>query len=570
MLKGSNVWWWQQSDIKGIERKADGMRQGTAKTTSGVKAALYLRLSRDDGDKAESDSIKSQRALVKDFAQERGYTVVDEFVDDGYTGTNFDRPAFKRMMSEIEKHRINCIIVKDLSRLGRNYIEMGRFMTRVFPSLNVRLISVTDNYDSINDESDVDQIVIPFKNLINDAYCRDISMKIRSQLEIKRKKGQFVGSFAVYGYKKDEKNKNHLVIDEVAAEVVELIFNMKLDGCSSGRIADKLNEVKIAPPLEYKRMCSINYNSGFRSKETAGWSVTSVNRILHNEVYTGTVVQGKTKKVNYKVKRSVALDESDWVRVEGMHDAIIPKDIFLTVQRLLLMDTRTSPKEDSVFVLSGLVKCADCGQNMVRRMTSKKGRKYYYYHCSTYKESGQCGSHIISEMRLQTMALLMIRKNLKLLADAKRILSEIDSLPDEAIGIRLIEDQIKTQVKEIEKYKDLIAKLYQDMSEGIVSREEYKEINANFVRKIDELKASVQANEKKKEQTRSLSITENGWIDEFLKHQDIESLDRRVAVALIDKIVVYDKERIEVVFRHMDKFMELISIADQLRKGRTE
>ena len=538
----------------------------TGQMKNGIKAAAYLRLSREDGDKAESDSIGGQRSIVREYAGEKGIGIADEFVDDGYTGTDFERPAFRRMMSAIEKHSINCVIVKDLSRLGRNYIEMGKLMTRVFPTMGVRLISVTDNYDSIKDESGADQILIPFKNLINDAYCRDISTKIRSQLAVKRKKGQFVGSFAVYGYRKDDKDKNHLVIDEVAAEVVELIFNMKIDGYSSGRIADKLNEMAILPPLEYKRMCGLNFNSGFRSKAGAKWSITAVNRILRNETYTGTVVQGRTRKINYKVKKSVFTDESEWIRVEGMHEAIIPKEIFLSVQRLLLMDTRTSPDKESVYVLSGLVKCADCGENMVRRMTSKKGKQYYYYHCSTYKYKGECGSHIISEKRLNDMVLSVIRDNMRLLSDAREILSDIESLPDEAVGIRTIDTQIAVQMREIDRYKELTAKLYEDMTDGIISREEYKEIKGNFIKKLDELKSSVKANEKKKEEARTFDIKENSWIDDFVKYKDALHLDRRMAVALIDKIVVTDKERIEVAFRHNDKIKTILSMAGRLEE----
>ena len=261
-----------------------------------------MRLSREDGDKLESDSIKNQRTLVREYAKRHELKLIDEYIDDGYTGTNFNRPSFVRLMEDIRSGKIDCIIIKDLSRLGRNYIEMGRMISNILPSLGVRLIAINDNYDSIDDENTANQIIVPFKNLINDAYCRDMSLKVRSQLDMKRRQGKFIGSFALYGYMKDPKDHNHLVIDETAAGIVELIFNMKMDGFSSGRIVRKLAEMEIPTPLNYKRICGMNYNSGFRSKADAIWSITTIDRILKNEMYTGTMVQGKRRKINYKIK----------------------------------------------------------------------------------------------------------------------------------------------------------------------------------------------------------------------------------------------------------------------------
>ena len=258
------------------------------------------------------------------------------------------------------------------------------------------------------------------------------------------------------------------------------------------------------------------------------------------------------------------MDESEWIRVEDMHEAIIPKEIFLSVQRLLMMDTRTPPDKKSVYALSGLVKCSDCGENMVRRMTSKKGKQYHYYHCSTYKDGRGCSSHIINEERLSDMVLSVIRDNLRLLSDAKEILSDIERLPAEAVGIRTIDTQINVQMQEIDRYKELIAKLYEDMSDGIISREEYKDIRESFMSKLDTLKVSVRQNEKKKDEASSFDIKEQTWIDEFLKYRDVLHLDRRVAAELIEKIVVYDKERVEVTFRYADKISEIIEMAGRL------
>jgi DNA invertase Pin-like site-specific DNA recombinase len=255
-----------------------------------IKACGYFRLSREDGDRAESDSIKNQKIFVRDYANKNNLPIIEEYIDDGFTGTNFNRPSFTRLMDDIHQGKINCIIVKDLSRLGRNYIEMGRLISNILPSLGIRLIAINDNYDSIDEENTVSQIIVPFKNLINDAYCRDMSLKVRSQLDMKRRKGKFIGSFALYGYIKDPKDRNHLLIDETAAGVVELIFNLKMDGFSTGHIVSKLSEYEIPTPLEYKRICGMNYNSGFRSGSKGKWSPSTVDRILRNEMYTGTMI----------------------------------------------------------------------------------------------------------------------------------------------------------------------------------------------------------------------------------------------------------------------------------------
>ena len=385
-----------------------------------IKAAGYYRLSRDDGDKLESDSITNQRLLVSEYALTHGLSLVSEYVDDGYTGSNFDRPDYIRLMNDVASGQINCIIIKDFSRLGRNYIEMGKLLMRIFPSMGVRIIAINDNYDSINGMNSTDEIVIPFKNLINDAYCRDISMKVRSQLDNKRKNGQFIGSFAAYGYIKDENDHNHLVVDETAAEVVQLIFNMKLDGYNPLFIARKLDELAVPTPYEYKRLMNPNYKNGFRAKYSSGWAVKTINRILKNEVYTGVLIQGKRQKINYKVNKITDVKSSQWYRSEGTHEAIIPKEIFDYVQRLFEIDTRTAPTKDNLSIYSGFLKCADCGQNMIRRSSGSSKKRYYYYHCSSYmRDKNACTSHIISEKCIEDAVIYQIKNMANMLKDSE-------------------------------------------------------------------------------------------------------------------------------------------------------
>ncbi len=532
------------------------------KSHNSFLAAIYLRLSSDDGDKAESDSIRNQRSLLQDFVSKHSeLSLIEEYVDDGYSGANFERPAFQRMMEDVRNHKINCIIVKDLSRLGRNYIETGRYLEKIFPVLGVRFIAVNDHYDSADTKNDADQIIVPFKNLINDAYCRDISMKIRSQLEIKRKKGEFTGSYASYGYAKDPVDKNHLVIDEYAAEIVRFIFNMKMDGYSADRIAMKLNEMGVLTPMEYKRSCGFNYTCGFRSYKDAKWCATSVLRILKNELYVGTMVQGKTRKINYKVKVCMDVRPEDWVRVEGTHEPIVSREIFECVQNLMKLDTRTSPEEEMIYIFSGLLRCGDCGQNMVRRVVKKKGKQYRYYHCSTYKNKEGCTSHNISDAKLQKVVLEAIQKQIALLVQADAIMAQIENIPQQQFGVKLLDSQIRTLNAEVQKYKDLRNNLYQDMVDGIITREEYRDIKQTFTRKMERAEESIRELETKKRRLLSNEMRTQKWVEEFKNCRNIESLDRKVTVMLIKRIVIYSSDRIEIHFNHADEMAELISYA---------
>ncbi len=360
-------------------------------------AAIYVRLSKEDGDvasaaKAESNSISNQKNLIRDFLKDKDdIIVVSERVDDGYSGSNFERPGFQMMLEDIRRGEVDCVVVKDLSRFGREYIDSGKYIERLFPALGVRFIAVNDHIDS-KEESGRDDIVVPFKNLMNDAYCRDISIKIRSHLEVKRKNGEYTGAFTPYGYKKDENDRSRIVPDLYAAGVVKDIFRMKLNGMSQAAIADCLNGKGILSPMEYKHSLGIRIQDHFKTHEQAGWSSVSVRRILENEVYVGTLVQGRHSTPNHKIKKIVDKPEGEWIRIEDSHEPVISKREFAIVQRLLGMDTRTSPNEDEVYVLSGLAVCADCGAPMIKRNVPAGGKVYSYYICSKNAATKECGT----------------------------------------------------------------------------------------------------------------------------------------------------------------------------------
>ena len=353
------------------------------------EAADYLRLSKEDGDfslsndKLESDSISSQRAIIERFvAQNPNIKLVAEFCDDGYTGTNFDRPDFQRMMEAVKAGKINCVIVKDLSRFGRDYIDAGKYIEKIFPQLGVRFIAVNDNYDSLN-HSTGDSLVLPVKNFLNDSYSRDISIKVRSSFESRRQDGEFIANYTAYGYLRDPENKNKLVIDEVAGEYVREIFQWKIEGMSPVTIAEKLNGRGVLPPSEYKRSIGIKYKTAFQTSSRRKWSPFFFNDTATTEIYTGVLIQGRRTTPNYKVKKVIIKDKSEWSRIENAHEAIIPAREFQLVQRLMQEDGRRAPGSDTVYPLSGRVFCGTCGALAKRKSVSYNGKKYAYYACPT-------------------------------------------------------------------------------------------------------------------------------------------------------------------------------------------
>jgi len=370
------------------------------------RAALYVRLSREDGDKEESNSISNQRSLLEQFVVlEPDIMVHDHYVDDGWSGTNFERPDFTRMMNDIKLGLVNCVVVKDLSRFGRNYIDAGQYLEKLFPLMDVRFISVTDNLDSFKNPSSMNNIMVPFKNLINDEYCRDISNKVRSSLDMKRKQGKHIGSFACYGYRKDPEDHNHLVVDLQAAEVVRDIFKWFITGMSILSITKRLNELEIPCPSVYKRMQGLHYRNSFEKGSGGKWQDSGVRRILGNRMYVGDLVQGTMKMKSYKVQVCQRQNEKDWIIVENTHEAIISREDFKLVQELLVKRTRKAPEKQALYWHSGFVRCGDCGRSMQRKSNRHDYGEYYYLKCSTYSRISKklCTKHTIRLDKLEKM-----------------------------------------------------------------------------------------------------------------------------------------------------------------------
>ncbi|MEY8392710.1 recombinase family protein [Lachnospiraceae bacterium 45-W7] len=526
------------------------------------QAAIYLRLSREDGDVAEgsklvSNSISNQKALIMDFLKSHTEIKVHSvYADDGYSGVNFDRPDFQRMLEDIRKGIINCVIVKDLSRFGRNYIEAGRYIEKIFPMLGVRFIAVTDNYDSMAAAGGYgSDMVVPFKNLINDAYCRDISIKIRSHLEMKRKKGEYIGAFAVYGYLKDERNKNQLVIDEYAAGVVRDIFAMKLCGMNQQTIADRLNSDGILSPMEYKKSIGINLETTFKKGTQAKWSYNAVLRILKNEVYTGVLTQGKQTTPNYKVKTRVTKPEDEWVKVENTHEPVISRKDFELVQELLKQDTRISPDREALFPLAGLFYCGDCMESMVRKTVPAGGKKYVYYVCSgNKKDKTSCSPHRITEADLTDSVLYLLQTHIENVLTLEAAMQVIEKAPKLKADVAKFDERIVRKRAELEKTEKRKLNLYEDLKDGIISKKEYMQLKAEYDRRIGEAETAIGSYEREMKLILENKSSMHEWIRDFKQHRNIQSLDRNAAVVMIKRVIVYSADRIEIIYNFEDEF----------------
>ena len=517
-------------------------------------ATLYLRLSRDDGDKEESGSITGQRELLRDYISQhpelREYAIR---IDDGFSGSTFERPGFQKMIEDVKAGRTDCIVVKDLSRFGRNYLDAGEYIEKIFPFLGVRFIAVNDNYDSLGERKSSDDLIIPFKNLINEAYCRDISMKIRSQLEIKRKNGQFLGSFAAFGYLKDEQDKNKLVVDQYAADIVRDIFKWKLEGISPQDIADALNKLGVLSPMEYKRSLGMKYTTSFKTSAKAAWSAGTVIRILKNPIYTGVLIQGKETTPSYKVHKRIAKDKSEWTVIEDSHEAIISGIDFDSVQKVLKCDTRRSPDDKAVGLFSGMLFCGDCGASMVRKTVPAGEKKYVYYVCSAHKQDKSCSPHRMRDTALEEIVLDSLRQHIREVVNMSELLNITDTAPLRTAQAQKIQRQLDKKREEYEKLQKLLMSLYENLTDGVIDREEYARLKASFTARADEAEKQMDALRESLNDIQSHG-TENVWMNEFIKRQELASLDRAVVVALIDKILIHSNDVVEIIYRWQDEF----------------
>ena len=554
-------------------RKESAMAVAASAPAVGMKVyrtAVYVRLSREDERKIESDTVENQRALLEGFVDgEPSLELADVYVDRHVSGTKFDRPEFNRMVADMRAGRIDCIVVKDLSRLGRNYLEAGDYIEKIFPFFGVRFIAVTDGYDSLTSGTAEDGLVVPLKNLINEAYAKDISKKICSTFDGLFEKGVFLATTAAYGYRKDLEDSHNLKVDEGVSDVVIRIFKERLDGKSLAQIARGLNADGIMAPSVYWQSIGVIH----KQKYTNLWEGKQVRRILENVVYTGDVEISKTYRAYYRgITKSVSRDKGERFYVEGHHEAIIDHETFDRVQELM-QETKAgyeaarqnlggerNKREDK---LQGLLYCGHCGNKMnLYRKTVKLVNGYGHYstyvcrRAATYGEADPPKNVKAEAMEMIVMELL--KAHMAVYVDARERMRMLNQKPEAAEKRSALKKELSGKKARREKIGGFIQALYTDFADGVFSEEEYLEMKAGYVSELEALDGEM-ARLKEEMEGLALDYAGNGEMAAaFGKYLGAEELTKEMAQTFIRKIVCYGSDRFEVEYTFAGELAELV------------
>lgn len=510
------------------------------------KAALYCRLSVDDGNFGGSVSIETQKILLEQYCKDHKITDYKFYCDDGCSGTNFDRPSFKKMLSDIDEGKINLVIVKDLSRFGRNYVEAGMYVQR-FTDSNIRFIAADDNYDSLVNSDD---LLFPIKNVVNEMYARDVSKKTKAAKKAKARDGQFIGSKAPFGYKIDPNDRHHLIVDEPAAQVVKRIFRLASEGVGYNKMAKIFREEKVLTPIAYFNLNNPDYFKSDYWRKEFDWHVTSIRAILNNEVYLGKLVYGKQRNKSMKSKEKVRKPKEDWIVVENCHEPIITQELWDTVHKILNAKHRPA-KAGEVQMFAGLLYCSDCGHCLTYSQKQRKDGSYHgAYSCWMYKTHGKeyCASHYITFDTIYELVLIDIQRNLfqyrKNTDKFKSILSrkyQSDS-QKQAEQITLEYEQKQKRCEELDK---IISRLYEDNVLGRIGDERYESMSQSYELEQVEIKKALPILKSKIDELKRQSDCADNFINVIKKYTIIDKLDAAILNELIDKIVVHHKEQAE-------------------------
>ena len=510
------------------------------------KAALYCRLSVDDGNFGGSVSIETQKILLEQYCKDHKITDYKFYCDDGCSGTNFDRPSFKKMLSDIDEGKINLVIVKDLSRFGRNYVEAGMYVQR-FTDSNIRFIAADDNYDSLVNSDD---LLFPIKNVVNEMYARDFSKKTKAAKKAKARDGQFIGSKAPFGYKIDPNDRHHLIVDEPAAQVVKRIFRLASEGVGYNKMAKIFREEKVLTPIAYFNLNNPDYFKSDYWRKEFDWHVTSIRAILNNEVYLGKLVYGKQRNKSMKSKEKVRNPKEDWIVVENCHEPIITQELWDTVHKILNAKHRPA-KAGEVQMFAGLLYCSDCGHCLTYSQKQRKDGSYHgAYSCWMYKTHGKeyCASHYITFDTIYELVLIDIQRNLfqyrKNTDKFKSILSrkyQSDS-QKQAEQITLEYEQKQKRCEELDK---IISRLYEDNVLGRIGDERYESMSQSYELEQVEIKKALPILKSKIDELKRQSDCADNFINVIKKYTIIDKLDAAILNELIDKIVVHHKEQAE-------------------------
>ncbi len=495
--------------------------------TAPYRTAGYLRLSREDGDKPESESISGQRSIVESFVLAAGdMELAGFYVDDGVTGTSFDRPGFTAMIRDITAGKINCVVVKDLSRFGRDYIESGRYLDRWFPERGVRFIAVNDGVDSARGSYDM---LVPIKNVFNAQYARDISQKVRSALWDKRRRGRFIGAFAPYGYKKDPARPGRLVVDEDAAAVVRRIYSMAESGQGQAGIAALLNREGVPCPSLYKSITGDRYRNGNIPDRAAGWTYATVHRILRSRTYMGSMEQGRgVRRVMHGAV--TALPRQEWTVVPGTHEAVVSPERWQRVQDILDRRSR-QPKFGAPGVFAGLVRCGDCGRTMVRRAAVSGD----YLVCGAYKRGGPgaCSPHTVRQDALTAVILEDINRIIRRAGDLSALMDDqAQRPPRKGAGASVKAAR--------ERLISLKKAAYEDYRDGVISKEDFLRYRDDYEKRLSMLRAGPAPDEDE---------GPSEWVRKLLDTGRVDALDRASLAETVEAVTVFSDGTAEIRYR---------------------
>lgn len=541
------------------------------------KIAIYIRLSKDDGNE-ESLSVTNQRKIILEYLNntfDGEYVLVDYYVDDGQSGTtDYERIDFQRMIRDVETGKVDCIICKTLARAFRNYSDQGYFLERIFPVHGVRFISIGDPAIDTYLNPEVTQgLEVPMAGLLNDRYAARTSNDVRRTLDTKRRNGEFIGSFAPYGYQKNPENKNHLIIDEEAAQVVHNIYHWFVyDGMSKAGIVKHLNELGIPSPSAYKKQKGFNHRTPNDAKNDGMWSLGTIHRILTNKMYIGTMVQGQQRVMSYKIHDKITPPEEEWFVVENTHEPIIEQSLFEKAQSLQKRDTRTAPSEKKVYLFAGFLRCPDCGLGMTRKGSRKKTKsgikEYIYYVCSTnyIKDKRKCTLRSMNVEIITEVVLRAIQTQIALIDDMATIIKAINKQPVIRTKSKQLEQLYKAKQQELEKITVVTDNLYVDWKCGDITKAEYLRMKAKFEQKADEV-TQVMTNLEIEMSTVQKGIGVNHpYLQTFLKHRNIQTLDRGLLVELVDTIYIHENNEITIQFNFADQHQHMLEFIQQNKK----
>ena len=527
------------------------------------KLAEYIRLSKEDLNrgKDDSNSVINQKKLLDDYYRqhmEEFESVEEPYVDDGYTGTDTNREGFQKLLADIYAKKINCVIVKDLSRLSRNYTDAGSLIENLFVQMNVRFISLAEGIDSFLNPDSVSNLIVPITNVMNDNFCYQTSKKIRQVFDYKRRKGEFIGGFAAYGYMKDPKDNHALVIDEEAAAVVRNIYTWFIDGMSKNAIVRKLNSHGVLCPSEHKKSKGLNYQNPHAENKPL-WSSKTVGDILKNRLYVGDMVQGRYRVKSYKIHTLEQVPENEWYIVENTHAPIIEREIFEKIQQLLKRDTRTAPQQKRLYLFSGFLRCADCG----KAMTRSKVKDTVYYFCRTYKDQSKaaCTKHSIKHNRLEAAVLYAIQQQVYLAVNYSNTIARINTAPQQKSQSIRLDALIEEKEKELTKIMRYKQSIYQDWKDKEITHSDYLHMSEDYERQISAVNRVLDNLNADRAELENGIDTENPFLAAFKKFENIDKLTREVLIELVDHIKVHENGNISVKLRFADQIAENYSRA---------